>query len=355
MATMGWADRLAALIPEKAAPTFRTHEKVRPALEAACRSSGSWAAFYEIGRSEEGRPLDAVVMGRGPRTVLLLAGAHADEPVGPETLRWMICEGLQRLDLLQPLLEQFRWIVLPHINPDGEARNRTWTERWPSLEAYLTGSVRELPGRDLEFGYPDLRAENRAIATFLEAYAPFDLYVNLHSMGFAEGGLLLIERHWSFRTAALQQAFANAVQAVGLDLHDHNRQGEKGFFYLGPGFMTTPEGEAMRTFFEAQGDLRTAASFRESSMEFVRHLGGDPLCLVTELPLFVVRHRPSPPGVPVAYLEFREQLPALRMQAEKGQSLEEARRLFGLRALPLPVAMRLQLQLIGFALETIGA
>jgi len=355
MAAMRWADRLAALVPEGAAPTFRTHEAVRAALEAACRSSDGLATFHEIGRSEEGRPLDAVVLGKGTRTVLLLAGAHADEPVGPETLRHLVLEGLRRPESLRPLLERVRFVILPHINPDGEVRNRNWTERWPSLEAYLTGVVRELPGRDLEFGYPDLRAENRAIAAFLQAYAPFDLYVNLHSMGFAEGALLLIERHWSFRTEALQQAFADAARAVGLELHDHNRKGEKGFFYLGPGFMTTPEGEAMRTFFLAKGDPDTAAHFRMSSMEFVRSLGGDPLCLVTELPLFVVRHRPSPPGVPVAYLEFREQLPELRLRAEKGAPLDEARRLFGLRALPLAIAMRLQLQTIGFALEAIGA
>ncbi len=354
MNTMRWADRLAALLPEEAVPVFRTQEMVRAAIEQACRSSDGLATFYQIGQSEEGRPLEAVVMGRGQRSVLLLAGAHADEPVGPETLRWLITEGMRRPDLIQPLLERVRFVILPHVNPDGEARNQSWIERWPSLEAYLTGIVRELPGRDLEFGYPDLRVENRAIARFLQAYAPFALYINLHSMGFAEGALLLIERHWSFRTEALQRAFIEAVRVAGLELHDHNRKGEKGFFYLGPGFMTTPEGEAMRTFFLAQGDAQTASHFRMSSMEFVRRLGGDPLCLVTELPLFVVRHRPSPPGVPVAYLELREQLPELRLRVEKGQSLDEARRLFGLRALPLPVAMRLQLQTIGLALEAIG-
>ncbi|SHK08955.1 M14 family zinc carboxypeptidase [Rhodothermus profundi] len=349
-----WADQLATLIPDEATPVFRTQEMVRAALKSACQSSKGLATFYEIGRSEEGRPLDAIVMGRGQQTVLLLAGAHADEPVGPETLRWLVIEGLRQAERLQSLLERFRFVILPHINPDGEARNRCWTERWPSLEAYLAGVVRELPGRDLEFGYPDLRSENRAIADFLRAHAPFSLYINLHSMGFAEGALLLIERHWSFRTETLQQAFAEAARAAGLELHDHNRKGEKGFFYLGPGFMTTPEGEAMRTFFLAQGDPDTAAHFRMSSMEFTRSLGGDPLCLVTELPLFVVRHRPSPPGVPVAYLEFREQLPALRLRAQKGVSLDEARRFFGLRALPLPIAMRLQLQTIGFALETVA-
>lgn len=353
MVCRSWGALLARLVPEAAMPVFQTQEAVRPVLEAACRASDGWATFLDIGFSEEGRPISAVIMGQGSRTVILLAGAHADEPVGPETLRWFVREGLRQNDQLKPIWERFRFIILPHINPDGENRNQPWITRWPSLEAYLAHAARELPGRDLEFGYPDLRPENRAVADFLRAYAPFAGYVNLHGMGFAEGALLLIERHWSFRTEKLQQAFVEAVEAAGLALHDHNRKGEKGFFYLGPGFMTTPEGEAMRTFFEVQGKPQYAQHFRLSSMEFVRSLGGDPLCLVTELPLFVVQHRPSPPGIPQAYLELREQLPELRLRALKGRLLEEARRLFGLYPIPLAKAMRLQLQLIGFMLEAI--
>lgn len=354
MVGRSWAALLASLVPETAAPAFRTHETVRPLLEAACRMSSGLATFLDIGYSEEGRPISAVVMGQGPRTVALLAGTHADEPVGPETLRWFVLEGLRQSSQLQPILERFQLVILPHINPDGEIRNQSWVTHWPSLEAYLAHVVRELPGRDLEFGYPDLRPENRAVADFLRAYAPFAGYVNLHGMGFAEGASLLIERHWSFRTEALQQAFVAAAQAAGLGLHDHNRKGEKGFFYIGPGFMTTPEGEAMRTFFEARGEPQQAQHFRLSSMELVRGLGGDPLCLVTELPLFVVQRRPAAPGIPKAYLELRAQLAELRLRALKGETLEDARRAFGLQPLPLAKAMRLQLQVIGLLLETIG-
>ena len=88
--------------------------------------------------------------------------------------------------------------------------------------------------------------------------------------------MLLIGRPWAFRTAPLQRAFAEAAREAGLRLHDHNRKGEKGFFYLAPGFTTTPEGEAMRTFFRAQGNEATAAHFHDSSMEFVQRLGGGP-------------------------------------------------------------------------------
>lgn len=275
---------LADLVPEQVA--FRTSAEFADAFDLTV-----------LGESEEGRPIMAAVLGDGPVAVSLVAGAHADEPVGPETLRTFVERAPAEL------LARFRFVVVPHINPDGEARNRAWIERWPDLLAYRDLVQRELPGRDLEFGYPDMRVENRLVAEFLRAHAPFALHMSLHGMGVSEGAMLLIERHWIDRTARLREGFVEAARRAGLGLHDHDRKGEKGFFYIGPGFTTTPEGAAMREHFKDEPD--TAAKFHESSMEFVRSLGGDPLCLVTELPLFVVRNDDPQPGVPAAYLAAR--------------------------------------------------
>ena len=80
-----------------------------------------------IGHSEQGRPILGVTLGYGPRRASLVAGAHADEPVGPETLRALIVEGLARRDWgaedggFEPLLEQFTFDIVPHANPDAEA------------------------------------------------------------------------------------------------------------------------------------------------------------------------------------------------------------------------------------------
>ena len=139
-------------------------------------------------------------------------------------------------------------------------------------------------------------------------------------------------------------------------MHDHNRKGEKGFFYLGPGFTTTPEGEAMRTFFQAQGDEATAAFFHEASMDFVERLGGDPLCLVTELPLFVVEREGAmyDPGVPAAYLAFKERLPEWKLLLQRGGDASDLLNGFQLQPLNLTSAIRLQLCALELSLETIG-
>ena len=227
-----------------------------------------------IGTSEEGRPIEAFVLGDGPKRASLLAGAHADEPIGPITLR-----------RLAEAPEGFTLFVVPDVNPDGAARNRAWFDRWPDLDAYRAHRRREPPGRDVEFGYPAMRPENAAVSAFLAEHGPFDLHMSLHGMGEADGALLLIDKHWIDRTAELRSAYAAALRDAGLPLLDRDRGGEKGFSYIGPGFWTTPESDAMRAHFAE--DPETARCFHRNSMEFVRSLGGDPLCLVTEIPLFV--------------------------------------------------------------------
>jgi hypothetical protein len=239
-----------------------------------------------IGRSEEGRPILGIVMGTGSRHVSLISGSHSDEPVGSETLRLLV-DHLARET--SDLLDRFTFHIVAHTNPDGEAKQQRWIERWPDPLALWQHVVREPPGRDVEFGYPELRPENRAVAAFLAEAGSYALHLSLHGMTVAEGGWHLIERSWVDRTAGLRREYGRAMKAAGLGLFDWDRHGEKGFEYIGPGFATTPRSDAMKRFFNEQGDPDMAAKFGLNSMEYVRSLGGDPLCMVTELPLFVVR------------------------------------------------------------------
>ena len=292
-----------------------------------------------------------VVLGEGPRTVSLIAGNHADEPVGPETLRTLVIEGLG--GALDPWLDRFRFVIVPHTNPDGEARNRAWIQQWPDLAAYVQHVAREEPGRDLEFGFPDMRVENRVVADFLRRHGPFALHMSLHGMAASEGAMLLINRPWTFRTQMLRDGFRAAVREAGLRMHDHNRKGEKGFFYIEPGFTTTPRGDAMRTFFRAQGDDAMAERFHQSSMEFVMSQGGDPLCLVTELPLFLVRNDDPTPGCPDRYLALKETLPLAKKRLAEGKDIDDLVAPFEIQPLALETAMWLQLRALELGLETV--
>ena len=65
------------------------------------------AHCVRVGESEEGRPINGVVLGRGNRHVSLLAGNHADEPVGPDFLRRFVMVVLNSPDEYSALLSAF--------------------------------------------------------------------------------------------------------------------------------------------------------------------------------------------------------------------------------------------------------
>ena len=355
---------------------FQTSAEADRALRAACAANPDVAACEIIGESEEGRAILGVTLGYGPAVVTLVAGAHADEPVGPETLRTLILETLAARDWgadaggFASLFERVTLRIVPHVNPDAEARNRTWIERWDetdpaaTLGAFLRERRREPPGRDIEFGFPAMRPENRAATVFLFDGSPVALHASLHGMAFSEGALVLVERRWLGSPAAARVAagFLDAAQPLGLAPHDHDRGGDKGFAYGGPGVWTTPEGAAMRAHFRDASDDATAAQFHDSSMETAVARGSDgqrtPLCLVPELPLFAVTRAPgvrSRRGVAARLAAFTAALPEMQLAAEAGQSVAPWVDRFGVRLTPLAAAVRLHLTLLDLGLAAVDA
>ena len=307
------------------------------------RAAGHHIDVRTIGVSEAGRPVLGAVIGTGSRHATLIGGAHADEPVGPETLRLLVAAAARPEPALEAVLRGWRLWVVPHVNPDGEQANRAWIERWPSVDAFLTHVLREPPGRDVEFGFPAMRPENEAVTAFLAGAAPVRLHASLHGMAFAEGAALLIERGWVTRTVPLRNAFSRAAAACGVGLHDQDRRGDKGFHYLGPGFATTPTGAAMRAHFRAAGAPETAALFHDSSMEQVTRSAPGlqaPLCLVTEVPLFRVARRGG------GYTALRTRLPELTMRAQRGAPVTDELARFGVEPVDPRAAIRLQLHAI---------
>jgi len=328
------------------------------------RAAGSPPPGRTIGRSRDDRPVDAHVLGRGPLRVSLVGGCHADEPVGPALLRALVAWLAGRSND-HPMLARITWYVVPDANPDGAARNRWWSpdEEVVDLVAYLEGAVREAPGDDVEFGFPrdagdrDARPENRAIATFLRPGGPFRLHASLHGMAVASGAWFLVEPAWTDRIDPLVSTLTGATAAVGLRLHDVERDGEKGFVRLRPGFCTRPSSRAMRRYFEARGDDEMAGRFRPSSMELVRSLGGDPLTLVSELPLFAIPVYTDGPTRPETD-PARAHLEAWRARLAGGESPDVIRREAGeagLRPVPVRDQMTLQWALVRAGIACVGA
>ncbi len=323
-----------------------------------------------LGRSREGRDIVGWRFGHGDLHVSLIGGCHADEPVGPAMLRRLV-DWLADRPAGDPLLEAATWSIVPHVNPDGEARNAIWSEttrpaadhlgapdRVYDLAPYLRHVVRERPGDDMEFGFPrggddaGARPENRAVAAFLAEAAPFHLHASFHSIGFATGPWFLIEPAWVERTGGLREALRARVRQMGYQLFDVDRGGEKGFRRVDEGFSTRPDALSMRAWFEARGDPETAALFRPSSMDYVRSLGGDPFTMVSEMPLFLRPLEEGETGRPddPRFRAWHQRMAACRTPEE----LRAAAARGGVRGMPLRDQMRLQLAFLDEGLKMVG-
>lgn len=320
-----------------------------------------------LGRSREGREIHGFRLGRGSLHVSLIAGCHADEPVGPAMLD-RLAGYLAGRPAEAPELTRATWSLVPRANPDGDAANAAWSalpalEEGYELAGHLAAAVREAPGDDVEFGFPrggddaGARPENRAVAAFLAEGGPFHLHGSFHGMGFGAGPWFLLDAFWVERTRPMREALRRRVRRLGYPLHEVDRGGEKGFWRIDEGFTTRPDSRSMRDFFLAQGEPATAALFRPSSMEFVRGLGGDPLTLVSEMPLFLYPPQagaegdPPLPTRPDATRRFTAWAHGLLAREGAGALTREATH-FGLTPMPVGDQMRLQLALLEEALGT---
>lgn len=327
-------------------------------------------AGLEIGRSIEQRPLRGFHFGRGSFHACFIGGCHADEPVGPWMLRRLVA-WLATLGDDSPWLRDVSWTVVPHCNPDGEERNRTWSDDDPGalsgaafdLERYLRHRIRELPGDDIEFGFPrddsddGARPENLAVAAFLRrqvaSRGALAVHGSFHGMGFAGGPWFLLDRDWIDRTGAAREALARRVATMEYALHDVQRNGEKGFDRIERGFCTRPDSDSMRRFFLDRNDAEMAARFRPSSMEFARRTSPDALTFVSEMPLFIVPGMGDSisPSDPVAQRFRGDVLPRLELAARSGSAPPPR---VPLTPAPMPLLDQMTLQLV-FADEALRA
>lgn len=336
--------------------------------------------------------------------ISLMAGAHADEPVGPlnlvcllkaiqqglipqdrfkvahfdaemQLVRGDLLGAIQALDeslgVVHPhwktwvqtqveawgqlwrslsdegleSLTQSTWAIVGHINPQGADANRTWWRQYlesqldfldgefeeqtqaqlRALPWFLKLKERELPGRDIEFGFPylhelageipsDQRPEPWQVTQFWRDLRESDagelshqsLHLSFHGMGYSGGPWFLLDQSWDQqgRLDQLKASITQTVESSPYEFHDSQRQGEKGFYRLGQGFCTRPNASAMREHFQSLGEPEVAQRFRPSSMECFRELYPGAMTAVTEMPLYVLSGVGRSIGPPDLRAEF---------------------------------------------------
>ncbi|MFD5573837.1 M14 family zinc carboxypeptidase [Streptomyces cadmiisoli] len=164
-----------SLLPELRYPTVT--EMVSSAATLAAQHSGV-CALRQIGVSRAGRPLHLLSVGRARRAVLVVAGAHANEPTGGSTLLALA----ERVVHERPLRTGMSWHFLLCADPDGASLHVTPAPR--SLHDYHLGFFRPAGPEQPEWSPavlpPDrLPPETRALTGVIDELRPY-LQVTLH-------------------------------------------------------------------------------------------------------------------------------------------------------------------------------
>lgn len=135
--------------------------------------------FRQVGRSRAGRPVEVLSVGRARRAVLVVAGAHANEPAGGATLRVLA----ERVLAEPELRDGVSWHFLLCADPDGAALHHTPSPR--SLYDYHLGFYRPTGAEQVEWSPavlpPDrLPPETRTLTRLIDELRPY-LQVTLHA------------------------------------------------------------------------------------------------------------------------------------------------------------------------------
>ncbi|MEM8614943.1 MAG: M14 family zinc carboxypeptidase [Cyanobacteria bacterium P01_H01_bin.105] len=188
------------------------------------------ADVEEIGVSGEGRPIYAVTVGneQATHTVVIVAGLHATEVIGP----------LTAISILQTLLESpptaMRCCIVPVADPDFVSQNASELPTDVTLQALLNlNHQRDLEGHFTTDTYP----ECVIIRQWLQRFDRIDAYFSLHSAHCISPGLFFYvsnRSNLSWVTQVASQVAAETPDWISLLLQDPTGLSQKS---LAPGFF----------------------------------------------------------------------------------------------------------------------
>ncbi|HEY5832732.1 M14 family zinc carboxypeptidase [Streptomyces sp.] len=167
------------------ADAYPSVAEVAAAASAFARSHPGLCALREIGRSREGRPLRVLTVGRtgaGRRNVLVVAGPHSDERIGPATA--LKLAGRVAADPLLHARAGAAWHFLLCLDPDGTIRSEAGPAVRRTPAEHFRHAYRPPADEQPEWA-PSIRPaddqlpESRALVDLIDELRPF-LQCSLH-------------------------------------------------------------------------------------------------------------------------------------------------------------------------------
>ncbi|MFC9886971.1 M14 family zinc carboxypeptidase [Streptomyces pilosus] len=202
----------------------------------------------QVGVSRAGRPLHLLSVGRAPRAVLVVAGAHANEPAAGGTLLALARRAVRERELRDGV----SWHFLLCADPDGASLHVTPAPR--SLYDYHLGFFRPAGPEQPEWAPsvlpPDrLPPETLALTGVIDELRPF-LQVSLHGTDLG-GSWVQLTRD----VPGLAEPFAKSAAQLHIPV-ETGASDAAGWPASGPGVHVMPAAEAGRAYPSLTDDAR---------------------------------------------------------------------------------------------------
>ncbi|GEC03816.1 hydroxylacyl-CoA dehydrogenase [Streptomyces spinoverrucosus] len=301
-----------SLLPELRYPTVT--EIVAFARALAAQHPGL-CALRQIGVSRAGRPLHLLSVGRAQRAVLVVAGAHSNEPTGGSTLLAVA----ERVVHERPLRSGISWHFLLCADPDGASLHVTPAPR--SLFDYHLGFFRPAGPEQPEWSPavlpPDrLPPETRALTGVIDELRPY-LQVTLHGTDLGGSWVQLTKE-----IPGLAEPFAKSAAELHIPV-ETGASDAAGWPATGPGVHVMPAAGAGLAYPSLPAD-----DARHSTWYHVHRYGG--LTAVVEVPMWAsdLVDDPAPHPAPAAAMRrladrlLRDTLQVERVLSDASPRLE---------------------------------
>ncbi|MCX3062742.1 M14 family zinc carboxypeptidase [Streptomyces beihaiensis] len=222
-------------------------ELVRAARELTAQRP-DLCRLRQVGTSRKGRPLHVLSVGHDRRAVLVVAGAHANEPTGGSTALHLA----RRVLLERPLRADRSWHFLLCADPDGAALHRTPAPH--SLLDYHRAFYRPAGPDQPEWSPsvlpPDrLPPETRALTGVIDELRPY-LQVSLHGTELG-GSWVQLTRD----IPGLAEPFAKSAAELHIPV-ETGPSDAAGWPASGPGVRVMPGPDAQAVFPSLPDDAR---------------------------------------------------------------------------------------------------
>ncbi|KAH8322419.1 hypothetical protein KR067_004376 [Drosophila pandora] len=189
---------------------YYTHSEINQFIEDVAKENPRRAFIKTVGKSYEGRLLKTITITNGDsrrnkNVILVDGGFHAREWISPATVVYLINQLVYNLEENADLLEDYDWVILPVVNPDGyeytqiSEDTRLWrkTRKPSSSECFGTD-----PNRNFDYHWRESGASDDPCSDTYAGSKPFSepealvvsdlirtysdrgqMYLTLHSFG----------------------------------------------------------------------------------------------------------------------------------------------------------------------------